>query len=145
MSTVATERRQRAIARQLGAWSVASIVSGGALWAAGRFQDRPLLVGLGRQSAAWGVVDLAIAVAGEVRRRRGDERPPEVVRRRLRRLLLVNAGLDVVYVGGGALLVRAGRAGRGPTVVGDGVAVVVQGAFLLAFDTWHAARLGDHR
>jgi hypothetical protein len=60
--------------------------------------------------------------------------------RPLRRLLLVNAGLDVGYVAAGVALVRAGRV-RGRDSVGDGVAVVLQGGFLLVLDLVHAVRV----
>ncbi|MEW6226412.1 MAG: hypothetical protein AB1627_17465 [Chloroflexota bacterium] len=80
--------------------------------------------------------------------RRGDRdgrRPPPAARRqaagrttdpaRLRRVLLVNAWLDVGYVATGAWL--AGRTRRR----GDGAAVLVQGAFLLWLDATAARRL----
>ena len=54
---------------------------------------------------------------------------------RLRRVLLVNAGLDVGYLAVGAALVRHGR------WRGDGWAVVVQGAFLLVLDSAAARAL----
>lgn len=52
----------------------------------------------------------------------------------LRRLLWVNAGLDVLYVSTGiVLLTRSSVALRGA-----GLAVLIQGAFLLLFDAAHA-------
>jgi MFS family permease len=55
----------------------------------------------------------------------------------LRRLLLINAGLDVVYVAVGAVLLSR----RSLRLRGSGLAVVVQGLFLLIFDTVHAMLL----
>ncbi|MCP4014437.1 MAG: hypothetical protein GY728_15150 [Phycisphaeraceae bacterium] len=47
-----------------------------------------------------------------------------------RRLLLVNSGLDVIYlIVGVVLLLRAA-----PLVRGFGIAILVQGGFLLVFD-----------
>jgi len=80
--------------------------------------------GFGRQMLAWGAVDGAIALLGS--RRRAEKGPTEPGR--LRRVLLVNAGLDVGYLAAGAWLVRDGR------WRGDGAAVLVQGAFLLLLD-----------
>lgn len=113
------------LTRVLGAWAVGSVVLGGAL------SVRPTTRGFGRQTAAWGLVDGAIAGVGVLgRRRRG---PTD--RARLRRVLLVNAVADVGYVAGGAALVRHGR------WRGDGWAVLVQGAFLLVLDTAAARAL----
>jgi hypothetical protein len=113
------------LTRVLGAWAVGSVAVGAALaWRPG---DR----GFARQTAAWGLVDGAIAAAGVLgRRRRGPTDPA-----RLRRLLLVNAGLDVGYLVAGAALVRHGR------WRGDGRAVLVQGAFLLVLDSSAARAL----
>ena len=47
-----------------------------------------------------------------------------------RRLLLVNAGLDVVYLVAGAILVRRPE----PLPRGFGRAILIQGGFLLVFD-----------
>lgn len=109
----------------LGSWAAASVAVGAALAA------RPATRGFGRQTAAWGAVDGAIAAVGaRNRRRRGPTDPA-----RLRTVLLVNAGLDVGYLVAGAALLRGDR------WRGDGAAVVLQGAFLLALDATAAAAL----
>ncbi|SDG01322.1 DUF6992 family protein [Klenkia brasiliensis] len=109
----------------LGAWAAGSVVLGGVLAA------RPATRAFGRQTAGWGAVDGVIAAAGaRNRRRRGPTDPA-----RLRRVLLVNAGLDVGYLVAGAALLRGDR------WRGDGAAVLVQGAFLLALDGTAAAAL----
>lgn len=111
----------------LGGWAAASTAVGAVL------ALRPDTRGFGRQTAAWGLVDGAIAYVGvRARRRRGPTEPG-----RLRRVLAVNACLDVAYVAAGALLTRRGR------WRGDGWAVVVQGLFLLLLDTWAAVALGQ--
>jgi hypothetical protein len=113
---------------------------------AGRALQRDGLVGFGRQTAAWGLVDGAIAGAGTLgRRRRGELTPEEQGRkaRSLGRLLLINAAADVGYMVGGAVIAlrsREGRPVRGMNE-GDGAAIVVQGAFLLALDVSQAMRL----
>ncbi len=82
MDAAAVETRLTTV---LGAWAAASVVLGGVLAAGQRTR------GFGRQTAAWGAVDGAIAAVGvRNRRRRGPTDPA-----RLRRVLLVNAGLDV--------------------------------------------------
>lgn len=113
------------LTRVLAGWAVASVAVGAALSASPRTR------GLGRQTAAWGAVDGAIAwVGARNRARRGPTDPA-----RLRRVLLVNAGLDVGYLAAGAALFRSGR------WRGDAVAVLVQGGFLLVLDTATAAAL----
>ncbi|SDP63830.1 hypothetical protein SAMN05660199_04451 [Klenkia soli] len=122
MDPLAVETRLTTV---LGGWAAASVAVGGVLAAVPRTR------GFGRQTAAWGAVDGAIAAVGaRNRRRRGPTDPA-----RLRRVLLVNAGLDVGYLALGAVLLRTDR------WRGDGAAVVVQGAFLLALDATAAAAL----
>lgn len=107
---------EQVLTRVLGGWAAGSLAAGALL--AGRSP------GFARQTAAWGAVDGAIVLVGA--RRRSSRGPTPV--RRLRQVLLVNAGLDVGYVAAGVWLLRDGR------WRGDGAAVVVQGAFLLGLD-----------
>ena len=118
--------RERTLARVLGLWAAGSVAAGAAVRGAA-----------GRQHAVWGTVDGALAATGLLRApdRRRD---PGERARRLRRLLLINAGLDVGYLALGASL-RSGR--RGAARRPDGGAVLVQGAFLLCLDLWHARAL----
>ena len=115
---------EQALLRDLRRWAVGSIAVGGALAASPRTR------GFGRQTAAWGAVDGAIALVGARRQAAGPTDPD-----RLRRVLLVNAGLDVGYLAAGAWLVRRTR------WRGDGLAVLVQGAFLLWLDASSARQL----
>lgn len=113
------------LTRVLGTWAAASTALGAGL------ALRPVTRGFGRQTLVWGAVDGAIAWVGT--RRRASRGPTDPVR--LRRVLLVNAGLDAGYLVAGAWLVRDGR------WRGDGAAVLVQGAFLLVLDTAAARAL----
>lgn len=110
---------EQRLTRVLGCWAVASVALGAALSASSRTR------GFGRQTVAWGAVDGVIACLGARRRAARGPTDPD----RLRRVLLVNAGLDLGYRAAGAWLVRRSR------WRGDGVAVLVQGAFLVVFDT----------
>jgi len=122
MDAARVETRLTAV---LSGWAAGSVVLGAVLAA------RPATRGFGRQTAAWGAVDGVIAAVGaRNRRRRGPTDPA-----RLRRVLLVNAGLDVGYLAAGAALLRSDR------WRGDGAAVLVQGAFLLLLDGTAAAAL----
>lgn len=113
------------LTRVLGGWAAGSTALGAALLV------DPRTRGFGRQTLVWGAVDGAIAYAGAWRRGRSGPTDPA----RLRRVLLVNAGLDVGYLAVGAWLVRRTR------WRGDGAAVLVQGAFLLGLDATAARAL----
>ena len=142
------EHAQR-IGRQLGAWAVASVAFGGALAAAAALGALPetwdrVALGIGVQCLVWGAIDGAIAWFGQrdLQRRRaaGEPDDPAATRafaRRLRRLLLLNAGLDVLYVAVGVALITLWQT---PDGLGHGIGVVLQGGFLLVFDTVHGTR-----
>ena len=60
----------------------------------------------------------------------------------MRKLLWINNALDVVYVAGGTALIIL--YGNGSVFWrGTGWGIVVQGAFLFAFDLYHALRVPD--
>lgn len=116
---------EQRLLRVLGGWAAGSVAAGALL------SVQPTTRGFGRQTLAWGAVDGLLAAVGA--RRRTSRGPTDPAR--LRRVLLVNAALDVGYVATGAWVVRRTR------WRGDGAAVVVQGAFLLALDTLAASTL----
>lgn len=137
-------RASARIGRQLGTWAVASVVLGALLVA---FADGAAARAFGLQCLVWGAIDGAIAIAGAIALRRAHARgavadpqraAPE--RRRLRRLLWINAGLDVVYVAAALLILALWRTPEG---LGHGLGVLVQGGFLLVFDAVHARRLRE--
>jgi esterase/lipase len=122
---------------RLLAWATLSVAVGLPLLALGDAFWR----GFGLQALAWGAIDGLIGYAGRRHARRIDVGPAAAADRRaearfVRRLLWANAGLDVLYVAGGALL-WAG-AGSDAWLAGTGAGIVVQGLFLLVFDLAHA-------
>ena len=130
---------QNLISRRLLRWGGASIALGIMMRFGGKFWKNA-----GNQFIAWGAIDALIAIFGQVAaRNRIDsyENPatPEIKRkeeRTLSKILWINAGLDVLYIIGGWLWTRRDK-GDG-TARGNGVAVMIQGAFLLIFDVIHA-------
>lgn len=137
---------QRQISRNLLVWSTVSVGAGGVLLTSG-----PFWRGVGLQGVVWGAIDAGIALVGlaAMRRRRaalGDPDAPQTVReeaRRLLKLLRINAGLDVLYIAGGAALaLTLGSADA--FARGNGVGIALQGAFLLVFDLFYAQRTGRH-
>lgn len=119
---------------QLALWSAASIVGGTLLWAGQRGRNIDL-ARFGAQQVAWGGVDAAIAGVGFWRAGRRTDDPDPVA---LRRLLLVNAALDVGYIAAGTAVAVARR---WPGARGDGAGIVVQGTFLLVQDVKFARQL----
>lgn len=131
---------QGRISRHLLIWSALSVVAGVALLFAA-----PFWRGVGLQALVWGVIDAAIAGFGLLTLRRKRNRPdagrPDVLTketRNLRRLLLINAGLDVLYLVAGGVVLYAFTT---EFARGNGVGIIVQGGFLLLFDTFYALRV----
>jgi len=130
---------QDTLSRRLLLWSALSIVAGAVLLLAGSDFWR----GFGLQAAVWGAIDAAIALFGQrsavKRRAKGpftaEARAAEAAK--LRRLLWINTGLDVLYVAGGLVLVYTLGA-RDPFAAGNGWGIVLQGGFLFVFDLLHA-------
>ncbi|MDZ4768759.1 MAG: hypothetical protein SGJ24_06490 [Chloroflexota bacterium] len=133
---------QAMLSRRLAQWAAISF-SLGAVMMIGRAFWR----GVGGQFAGWAVVNVAIAFFGS---RVADDRRkklkfPDIPavqseeRGTLRNLLWLNAGLDVLYMLGGAALTRSDSAARR----GMGIGIVLQGAFLFVFDIWHALALRE--
>lgn len=136
----------RRIGTQLGAWSLASVAGAIALGAAAGAapESAVTLRALAWQFGLWGAIDGAIAAFGERDRRRrlargegADAGATRAFAARLRRLLRLNAALDVAYVAVGVALLLAWRT---PAGLGHGLGVLVQGGFLLLFDAWHGWR-----
>ncbi len=133
---------QNKISRQLLQWGAASVVLGLLLRVGGKFWK-----GLGGQFVAWGAIDAAIAIFGQMGARdRVDrlENPGtlEIKQQEVQnmsRLLWINAGLDVLYIFGGWLWMRRDK-GDGQAR-GNGFGVMLQGVFLLVFDLFHATNL----
>jgi hypothetical protein len=134
------------LARRLLAWGGVSVAAGVALALGGHAAGSAPVRAFGGQTVGWGAIDAALAVGGLARARRLRATPPDdqpeaaAEAERVRRLLAVNAGLDILYVAGG-LAVAAGRGRTDIAARGHGLAAVAQGAFLFAFDVWHAARV----
>jgi hypothetical protein len=103
----------------------------------------------GLQAAAWGVIDAALAMAGRrsallkaERSFAGDlsEANEHAEAEQFRRILLVNAGLDVIYIIAG--LATASRYADTPGRRGLGHGIALQGLFLLIFDSLLARDVG---
>ena len=131
---------ERAHLIRLGAWGAASLFVGSALLGLLRIRGHrsSLLDYFGLQTAAWGALTLALALAGlqhlELRDLAGATR--------LDRFLWLNIGLDTGYVMVGiTLLVLGWRVMRSLGLIGAGVAVIVQGSALALLDLVFAGQI----
>ena len=143
------EGYEREITTLLTVWAAGSVIKGTAIALIGRRTGRKQWMRFGRQTAMWGAVDALIAGAGALSRSRRGELTPEQVdaeARKLRTLLLINAAADVVYIAGGAHIAFHAKPGPPERTSfrmgrGDGLAILIQGAFLLALDATYARKL----
>jgi hypothetical protein len=128
---------QRRLTHRLALWASATM-AGGLLLAR---RPHPSTRAFGRQSAAWGLINACIALGGQYAAERAQARATPARERAqarwLRRLLWLNAGLDVFYILGGLWAARQPAARRR----GHGAAVIVQGLALFIFDTYHAQKV----
>ncbi len=144
-------RHQRTLGLALGGYALANIAVGGL--AAGKTTGETTY--FHRMNVYWNLVNLGIAgvgLLGSRKRTAGDESLADAVRQHetMKQVLLLNAGLDVAYVVGGAYLrERANsRPDKADQLRGYGTSVLVQGGFLLAFDLVNYAlfkRRGDRQ
>jgi hypothetical protein len=137
---------ERTLTKSLVSWSVASIALGTSIALTGHKFGKKNVTEFGRQSAAWGGVDLAIAGVGLLaQRRRGTLSVDQTQRqiRNLRRLLVINAVADVGYMAGGIAIMKRSLQKKSSFRMGprDGSAIVIQGAFLFILDVSQAKRL----
>lgn len=144
------ESVERALTSILLTWGIASTAAGSAIAVRGMRSHRPQLMRFGRQTAMWGAIDGLIAGAGiRSRKSRGELSPQqvEVKARNLRWLLVANAAADIGYVIGGAVIAGRGLTGRSTFRMGggDGVAIIIQGGFLLALDSYFAKQVAQAR
>src|SRR5215207_2607611 len=124
---------ERAHLSRILLWGGASVVAGSLVLAllVIRRVSSPLLLHFAIQAAAWGTIDLCIAVLA----RRGLTERDISGATRLDRFIWFNNGLDVGYVAVGLTLAIVGwQLGRRLGLVGAGVGIVVQGLALLLLD-----------
>lgn len=132
---------QRVLSQRLIAWNLFNFAAGFWLSKRGEFWR-----GFGSQHLGWSLINFAIAFFGlRANSRRilqPDRYDPAVMQRegrKLRLILWVNSGLDLLYMLGGFRLAR--RSASKPMLQGIGWGIVLQGALLFVFDVLHAPRV----
>ncbi|MBD2703222.1 hypothetical protein IC229_21435 [Spirosoma sp. BT702] len=130
-------RHQKTIGLTLGSFALANIAVGSI--AASQTSGETKYVH--RMNVYWNLVNLGIAGAGLLGTRKRNpaaETLAEAVRQHenMKQILLINAGLDVAYVAGGAYLREraVSRPDNADQLRGYGTSIMAQGAFLLVFD-----------
>jgi hypothetical protein len=141
---------QKDLSRTLGFWALLNMVGGLLLiFGSGLASNkRSRLTAIGMQTVGWGVINAMIALFGSRSSQRKEELLPnpqdeEVQLResnKLKHLLLINTGLDIIYILGGVSLIWRGDRNR-PQIVGHGMGIVIQAVFLFFFDLFHARKL----
>ncbi len=115
-------------------WSIPSLLSGLYIW----FATNEFGRGFGIQAAAWGAVDAVIAIVGtRSAARRKSTADPKAEAFFIRKVLLINTGLDILYVLGGFWAMSQG----GMFWLGTGWGIVLQGSFLFFFDLFHTLKV----
>lgn len=119
----------------LGSWAIGNIIWGGIM--AGRTSGE--LRGFHQMNAYWNSVNLLIAGLGYYSAMKevpsGDFWETLQSQQNIEKILLVNAGLDVAYMAGGLYMLERGRRLDNIRLSGFGKSVIMQGAFLMTFDT----------
>ncbi|MGC8785351.1 MAG: DUF6992 family protein [Armatimonadota bacterium] len=131
---------QQNLLLRLSLWSVVSVFSGGIL--ALLSPSSSFWAAFGGMNAAWGMVNLLIAslgLYGVMKKMRTGIVDETREKHRLQRLLVVNAGLDVIYIAVGVAMATAGKT---PLWQGFGWGIILQGGFLFLFDTFYYYRGG---
>ncbi|MBC8170802.1 MAG: hypothetical protein H7X77_04000 [Anaerolineae bacterium] len=131
------------LSQRLFRWNLLNILSG--LWLASR---GGFWRGFGSQNIGWGIINIAIAAVGSIMMRRRyktlpDPNTPTIQRqesRSLKRLLLLNAGLDIFYMLGGWRFARS-RTWNDYQAQGIGYGIIIQGLLLFIFDLTQAAQV----
>jgi uncharacterized membrane protein len=120
------------IARRLFLWGAISTIGG----VIAQFSRHPFWIGVGQQAIGWGIIDGLIALIA------GRSASRSFSGQTLRRILLINAGLDVLYMLGGYIFART-KGATDEKMRGQGWGIVLQGLFLFKFDLIHAVLVPD--
>lgn len=133
----------------LGSWATGSLIAG----TAGALTTEPgsMIFSFHLMNASWNVVNLGIALPAYFGARKRLKKEYDIpgtfkLQRQQETLYLINAGLDVLYVGSGVFLQEFGNRYSNQNVrnsfKGMGYSLIMQGGFLLIFD---AVMFGVHK
>lgn len=120
----------------LGGWALANIAIG----SVGFYKTKGATKYFHQMNIFWNVVNLGITTAGfygakDASNKQYSTEQSISEQHKTERILLINAGLDVAYMAGGWYLNRRGIIKSSDRLHGYGNAIILQGAFLLLFDS----------
>ncbi len=121
----------------LGGWAAGNILASGSAWFATEGEAKQFHA----MNTMWNIVNLGIAAFGfnSAVNYSGTGNPGEVIKLStdMQNILLLNAGLDAAYIMTGFLLREKGKNSEKYKDIlnGYGSSLILQGAFLLVFDT----------
>lgn len=132
----------------LGSWAVANMTLGAVGWSQSSGQG----VYFHQMNFFWNSINLAIAgfaLYGIINSEHAQWSQEDILNRQLKtqNLYLINAGLDIGYMGIGLLLKKkaSGNANQAQRLTGYGNSVILQGAFLFVFDLIMYGLQQNHR
>jgi len=119
----------------LGSWAAANMIVSPVL----RNNDSGAEKYFHEMNGYWNIVNFVIAGAGYISLRKQDPqafnlRQTLEEQQKIEKLLLFNAGLDLGYIAAGAYLNEKGKNDNDSRIEGYGESLMLQGAFLAAFD-----------
>jgi hypothetical protein len=130
------------VSHDLLRWNFINVLSGGLLLLRPGFWR-----GFGSQNIGWGVINIGIALLGKrAQKKRSRESDAYLIStqhkeaRKLRQILLINAGLDVLYMFGGWRFAN-NQPWNKRQQRGVGFGIIFQGFLLLIFDLWKASQI----
>lgn len=109
----------------LNSWALANMASGIGM---SMMTDDPMQQAFYRMNAGWNVVNFGLATLPLINK-------PTVDAEKWSRIFWINAGLDVGYVAAGWYMANRGRENGNPQLEGVGTSLMLQGGFLIGFDS----------
>jgi len=121
----------------LGSWAIANIGVGVAGWAGSLGGSTKYFY---QMDALWNTANLGAALLGFTGAQKDKDKqlsPAESLKeqQKIERIFLINGGFDVAYIGAGLYLHHHGETNNSDQQRGYGSSIILQGAFLLLFDS----------
>ena len=120
----------------LGSWASMNMLGSGIGWARSNSEENKYFH---QMNVMWNLVNLGLAIPGYIKAKQ-DNSVKSVyhlleAQRKTETIFLVNAGIDLAYIGSGLLLrSRAPNVEKSSQFMGYGNSMILQGGFLLLFD-----------
>lgn len=120
----------------LGSWASVNIVGSGIGWARSNNEENKYFH---QMNVMWNLVNLGLAIPGYIKAKKDNSVTGVYqileAQRKTETVFLVNAGIDLAYIGSGLLLrSRAPNVEKSSQFMGYGNSMILQGGFLLLFD-----------